>query len=128
MAQEGWFGLPMPQEYGGAGGSVMEMVVLGEELGYVGYDIASAYGATVFCGLNLVRHGSEEQKNFYIPRIISGRLKFAISIDLDPKHQQLAVDARGTPQRIFSAHPSDQNADLMVDARSPVRQLDLHRQ
>ncbi len=80
MAQAGWFGVPMPQEYGGAGGGVMEMVVLGEELGYFGYDIASGYGATVFCGLNLARHGSEEQKRFYIPRAISGELRFSIAI------------------------------------------------
>jgi alkylation response protein AidB-like acyl-CoA dehydrogenase len=80
MAELGWFGLPFPEEYGGGGGGPLEMVVLGEELGRAAYDLAACYGLTVFCGLNLLRHGSEEQKRYYLPRIARGEVRFSISM------------------------------------------------
>ena len=38
--------------------------------------------------------------------------------DLKAELEQLAMDARGTPQRIVDAHPSDQRAQVRVDLRS----------
>ncbi|MBX6377838.1 MAG: acyl-CoA dehydrogenase family protein [Clostridia bacterium] len=76
----GLFALPFPEEYGGTGGGVMDFVVVSEELGRKGYDISAAYGINVFLGLNLLRHGTEEQKRTYIPRIIRGETRFSISM------------------------------------------------
>jgi len=38
--------------------------------------------------------------------------------DLEAKLEQLAMDARRSPQRIFRAHPPDQRAQICVDLRS----------
>jgi len=38
--------------------------------------------------------------------------------DLDPEHQQFAVDSRRSPQEVLLAHPSDEVADLAVDPRA----------
>jgi hypothetical protein len=38
--------------------------------------------------------------------------------DLEAKLEQLAMDARRTPQRIVNAHPTDQRAQIHVDLRS----------
>jgi hypothetical protein len=37
--------------------------------------------------------------------------------DLEAELEQLAMDARGTPQRIVTAHPPDQRAQVRVDLR-----------
>jgi alkylation response protein AidB-like acyl-CoA dehydrogenase len=80
MVPLGFFGLPFPEEYGGTDGGVMEMVIMGEELGRKGYDISVSYGLTIFNGLNILRHGTEEQKNYYIPKIINGDIRVSVSI------------------------------------------------
>jgi hypothetical protein len=40
--------------------------------------------------------------------------------DLDPEHQQFAVYARRSPQRVFLAYPSDEAADLIVDSGAAI--------
>src|SRR5690606_31617102 len=67
----GLVGMPFPEEYGGLGGSVIDMVIIGEELSRSGFDFYTAYGGGVFCGLNIVRKGSEDQKRYWIPRLLS---------------------------------------------------------
>src|ERR1700749_2986109 len=61
-AEAGLIGLPFPEEYGGSGGSLMDMVIVAEEIARVSADLVMAYTGGIFCGLNLVRKASEEQK------------------------------------------------------------------
>lgn len=56
------------------------MVIVGEELGRKSYDIAVGYGLTVFGGQNLLKHGTEEQKSFFIPKVINGEMYISVSI------------------------------------------------
>ncbi len=76
----GLLGLPFPEEYGGSGGDLIDMVLVGEELGRKGFDFLGAYGVPLFNGLNILRNGSEEQKREYIPKIISGEIRMSISM------------------------------------------------
>jgi hypothetical protein len=53
------------------------------------------------------------------PRSVDGHvLRDAGLSDLEAKLEQLAMDARRSPQRIFRAHPPDQRAQICVDLRS----------
>ena len=61
-AEAGLLALPFPEDYGGAGGSVLDMVIVAEEIARVSADLVMAYTGGIFCGLNLVRMASEEQK------------------------------------------------------------------
>ena len=61
----GLLSLPFPEEYGGAGGDLIDMVLVGEELGRKGFDFLGAYGVPLFNGLNILRNGNEQQKNEY---------------------------------------------------------------
>ena len=72
--------MPFPESYEGLGGSVIDMVIIGEELARSGFDFYTAYGGGVFCGLNIVRKGTEEQKRYWIPRVLSGEVKMSISL------------------------------------------------
>lgn len=76
----GLFGLPFPEQYGGYDGSVLDMVIIGEELGRKGYDFLGAYALTIFNALNILRHGTEQQKSHYIPRVINGEIRMSISM------------------------------------------------
>ncbi len=73
MAELGWLGLGIGEEYGGSGGDLIDMVVLYEELGRAlvpGPHFISA----VVCGQTILRCGSEEQKETLLPRIARGEL------------------------------------------------------
>ena len=80
MVSLGWFGLPYPEEYGGSNCGAVEFLIVTEELARYAYDMAAVWGIPVLMGLNLLRNGNEEQKNYYIPRVINGKLRFSISI------------------------------------------------
>ena len=79
-AEMGLFQMPFPEEYGGLGGSVIDMVIISEELSRKSFDFFTAYGGTLFCGLNLLRNGSEEQRRHWLPKLLSGEVKFSVSM------------------------------------------------
>ena len=79
-AELGLLALPFPEEYGGAGGSLLDMTIVAEEIARVSADLVMAYTGNIFCGLNLVRKASEEQKRYWLPRLIKGEIKFSISM------------------------------------------------
>jgi alkylation response protein AidB-like acyl-CoA dehydrogenase len=76
----GLFRMPFPEEYGGLGGNVIDMVIIAEELSYKSFDLFTAFGGPVFCGLNILRKGTEEQKRHWIPQLLEGKVKFSISM------------------------------------------------
>jgi alkylation response protein AidB-like acyl-CoA dehydrogenase len=80
LAEQGYCGLPFSESVGGGGYGAVEMAIVGEELGRPGLDLAGGYGLTVFAGLNLVRHGSEEQIARHIPAMLRGEERYAIAI------------------------------------------------
>lgn len=80
MAKLGWFGLPIPEEYGGSGLGPVDLVIVGEEMSRFSFEIAGGFGVSIFCGLNIIENGSEEQKKYYIPRMIENTIRLSISI------------------------------------------------
>ncbi|MDY7032754.1 MAG: acyl-CoA dehydrogenase family protein [Thermodesulfobacteriota bacterium] len=80
MAELGWYGLPFPEEYGGSGCGAVDFVMVGEELCRYSYEIAAGYGVPIFNALTLLHHGSEEQKNHYIPKVINGEMMWSIAL------------------------------------------------
>ncbi len=78
--EAGLLQLPFPSEYGGLGGSALDMAIVVDELSRTSTDLCMVYSSAVFCGLNILRKGSEAQKAYWLPRVMDGRNKFAISI------------------------------------------------
>ncbi|UFN51535.1 acyl-CoA/acyl-ACP dehydrogenase (plasmid) [Roseomonas sp. OT10] len=79
-AEAGLFALPFPEEHGGLGGTPLDLVVLAEAMSAKGFDFFTAYAAGVFCGLNILRHGTEAQRRDIVPAIISGVQRMAICV------------------------------------------------
>ena len=78
--EAGLLGLPFPEAYGGLGGSAVDLAIVVEELARASADLPMAFCGSVFCGLNLVRKGSEEQKAAWVPRILAGEVRMAIAM------------------------------------------------
>ena len=74
LGEMGIFGLPIPEEYGGQGGGLTELVLAGLALGYQSQSIAITPGAAVSLGANpILRNGTEEQKKEHLPDLAAGR-------------------------------------------------------
>jgi len=76
IAERGWFGLSIPKEYGGQGRVAKYRVIFNEEIAYNRAPIVPYnYGVTMsLLGNICLRHGSEEQKKKWLPRIARGEL------------------------------------------------------
>jgi acyl-CoA dehydrogenase len=78
MADLGWFGTCVPEEYGGSARGIMDITILLEEQGRAG--IGCDFIPTAIFAVDAIRlHGTEEQKRSFLPRIAAGELIFAIS-------------------------------------------------
>jgi len=71
LTKAGWLAALIPQEYGGSGLGLTEASVIMEEINRSGGNSGACHGQMYNMG-TLVRHGSEEQKRRYLPKIASG--------------------------------------------------------
>jgi alkylation response protein AidB-like acyl-CoA dehydrogenase len=78
--EAGLCALPFAERYGGLGGNVLDLAIVSEEIGRYSGDLVTAWGGAIFCSLNLARKGSEEQKLFWLPKLISGDVRMSISM------------------------------------------------
>ncbi len=74
LTQAGWLAALIPQAYGGSGLGVAEASVIMEEINRSGGNAGACHGQMYNMG-TLLRHGSEEQKRRYLPRIATGELR-----------------------------------------------------
>lgn len=71
MAELGWMGLILPEEYGGIGSDFLDLTILIEEMGRA--LLPSPFVHTVaYCSLPILYYGTEEQKREFLPRIAEG--------------------------------------------------------
>ena len=74
LTQAGWLAALIPSEYGGSGLGLTEASVIMEEINFSGGNAGSCHGQMYNMG-TLLRHGSAEQKKFYLPKIATGELR-----------------------------------------------------
>ncbi|URI09938.1 acyl-CoA/acyl-ACP dehydrogenase [Aquincola tertiaricarbonis] len=74
LTQAGWLAALIPQDYGGSGLGLAEASVIMEEINRAGGNAGACHGQMYNMG-TLLRHGSAEQKQRYLPRIASGELR-----------------------------------------------------
>lgn len=79
MADLGWLGLIIPEEYGGMGMTFQELTIILEQMG--ASILPGPYFSTVVKGaMPILDTGSEEQKREFLPRIASGELIFTMAL------------------------------------------------
>jgi hypothetical protein len=80
LADRGWLGLTLPKQYGGGGYDAFSRFVLVEELLIAGAPVAAHWIGDRQSGPLILRYGSEEQREFYLPRICRGEIFFCIGM------------------------------------------------
>jgi len=81
LAAQGWLGLPIPEAYGGTGGSCTDLIVFLEELAAHFEAAANIYYTTIVIAADALSHfGSEAQKRDLLPRLARGEIRFAFSL------------------------------------------------
>lgn len=76
MAQADLFGVPIPEEYGGFGGSCLDIVLALEEIGRGCIGVGTAFAASALGIYPILLGGSDEMKQKYLPEVATGN-KFA---------------------------------------------------
>jgi acyl-CoA dehydrogenase len=74
MTEAGYLAVLLPEQYGGSGLGITEASIILEELNRSGGNAAVCHAQMYIMG-TLLRHGSEEQKQQYLPEIAAGRLR-----------------------------------------------------
>ncbi|PLR78767.1 acyl-CoA dehydrogenase [Bacillus sp. V3-13] len=83
LGENGFIGVAIPEEYGGVGLGLLEMAMVIEELAKAGAGstVGQLFMLTpIFGGVTIQLHGSEEQKQEYLPKIASGELNFCMAL------------------------------------------------
>ncbi len=80
LAQSDFFGLFVPEEYGGMGKGCFELVIAVEELSRVCLGVSTTYAASALGTYPILLYGSEEQKKKYLPDIASGKKLVAFAL------------------------------------------------
>jgi acyl-CoA dehydrogenase len=74
ITEAGWLAALIPEQYGGSGLGLAEASVIMEEINLSGGNAGSCHGQMYNMG-TLLRHGSDQQKKLYLPKIASGQLR-----------------------------------------------------
>jgi len=80
IGQKGWIGLTWPKKYGGQERSTIDRYILTEEFLAVGAPVAAHWFADRQTGPLLLRYGTEEQRDYFLPKIVKGECYFGIGL------------------------------------------------
>ena len=78
LGKKGWIGLAWPKEYGGQGLGYIEQMIFNEEMSSNRAPCGYHLPAERQMGPSILQFGTDEQKAFFIPKIIAGEMGFAI--------------------------------------------------
>jgi 3-oxocholest-4-en-26-oyl-CoA dehydrogenase beta subunit len=80
MVKLGWIGLPIPEHYGGSGGSFLDLAVLLQEMGRA--LVPGPFFSTVILGaLIILDAGNKVTKEQILPQIVEGKIKLTLALN-----------------------------------------------
>jgi acyl-CoA dehydrogenase len=82
IAEGGWLGIAMPQEFGGAGLGVTEAAIMMQEIGHSAgaFAACSTVHINIFGLHSIVRHGTDAQRRAWLPAIIDGSARACFGV------------------------------------------------
>ena len=134
LTDNGWLSVLIPAKYGGGGGTLTEASVVLEEINASGGN-ASACHAQMYTMGTILRHGSEEQKERYLPGIAAGKLRlqaFGITEpDVGSDTTRIKTMARPTAdgsyrihgQKIWTSRALHSDLMLLLARTTPVEDV-----
>ena len=106
MAEDGWLGIGWPKEYGGQGRSAIEQYIFFDESMRAGAPVPMLTINTV--GPTIMEFGTQEQKDFFLPKILAGEIHFRAGVGDRPG---VAADPR-RPRRRRVRHQRSEDLHL----------------
>ena len=133
MTAAGFLGALIPEEYGGSGLPLRAAAVVLEEVNASGCTASPAHAQMYIMG-TLLRHGSEEQKRRYLPKIASGELRlqaFGVTeptTGSDTTHLKTRAERRGNVyvvngQKVWTSRALHSDLMLLLARTTPVDQV-----
>ena len=80
LKELGVFGLMIPEEYGGLGASLLTYALVVEEIARGWMSVSGVINTHFIVAYMVMQHGTEEQKNYYLPRMATGEVRGAFSM------------------------------------------------
>ncbi len=81
LAKNGWFGLIVPPQYGGSGGTAIDLAILLEECGYAFEELGMwVFRTLTYGGYAVMRDGTPEQKQALLPRVAKGEISVCFGL------------------------------------------------
>ncbi len=98
MAELGWMGLVIPEEYGGQGMDFLDLIILLQEMGR--NILPGPFFSTVVLGaLPIAFEGSDEQKKEYLPKLADGELIMTMALtEPNARYDATGVSTKATAQ------------------------------
>src|SRR6201996_5617405 len=130
LTKAGWLAALIPQEYGGSGLGLTEASVIMEEINRAGGNSGACHGQMYNMG-TLLRHGSEEQKQKYLPKIACGDLGLQSmgvtepSTGTDTTKIKTTAERRGdryviTGQKVWISRVQDSDLMILLARTTPL--------
>ena len=134
LTKAGWLGALIPEAYGGSGLGIAEASVILEEIDRQGGNAAACHAQMYIMG-TLLRHGSEDQKQRYLPGIATGALRLQAFAVTEPtagsdttRIQTTAVRSGDryvvNGQKIWTSRFAQSDLMLLLARTTPYEQLD----
>ena len=102
LAEGGWIGVSVPEEYGGMGGNALDLAIVLETAGTHYLDLATMIFRNVCYGCDAVlMSGTDAQKKEIIPAVVEGKAFFAFSLT----EPDAGSDAAAIITRADAIHP-----------------------
>jgi acyl-CoA dehydrogenase len=133
LTDAGWLAALIPEAYGGAGASLTEASVILEEINRSGANSGACHAQMYIMG-TLLRHGSPEQKQRYLPEIASGALRlqsFAVtepSTGSDTTKTKTFAERRGDQyivngQKVWISRVQHSDLMLLLARTTPLAEV-----
>src|SRR5947208_17116649 len=134
LTENGWLAALIPEEYGGAGLSLTAASVILEEINASGGNSGACHAQMYTMG-TILRHGSDEQKQRYLPRIASGELRLQAFGVTEPTagSDTTSIQTMATPadggwvvhgQKIWTSRALYSDLMLLLARTTPVDQVE----
>jgi len=103
LTEHGWLAALIPEEYGGPGLGLVAASVILEEINAAGGNAAACHAQMYTMG-TILRHGSAEQKQQYLPRIAAGELRLQAFGVTEPTVGSDTTSIRTTAERVAGGY------------------------
>jgi acyl-CoA dehydrogenase len=133
LTTSGYLAALIPEEYGGAGLGVTEASIILEEINRAGCNSGACHAQMYTMG-TLLRHGSDEQKRRYLPKIASGDLRLQAFAVTEPNagSETTRIETRAVRkgdryvvngQKIFISRAKQSDLMLLLARTTPYEEL-----